>query len=191
LASVRGCAGPLRLSDQLRRTLLLNTTDTATVVHSTASTTNGIAPNTPLVALRKPFAPFLCCRLFVEHAVALVITGRPDDAEPLLREAERVAEVDGEDGRFLLGFASTVRPWRARLRGNAPEAVELARRALSLLPEGEVHVRNYAAVRLGDALGSVGDLAAADEAYAEAAEIGRAPRLREARGHGDARQGAG
>jgi LuxR family maltose regulon positive regulatory protein len=113
-------------------------------------------------------------RLFVEHAVALVITGRPDDAEPLLKEAERAAEADGEDGRFLLGFASAVRSWRARLRGDAPEAVELARRGLSLLPDQEVHVRNYAAVRLGDALRTVGDLAAADEAYAEAAEIGRA-----------------
>ena len=113
-------------------------------------------------------------RLFVEHAVALVITGRTDDAEPLLKEAERAAEVDGEDGRSLLGFASTFRSWRARLQGNAPEAVEFARRALSLLPDGEVHIRNYAAVRLGDALRAVGDLAAADEAYAEAAEIGRA-----------------
>jgi LuxR family maltose regulon positive regulatory protein len=119
-------------------------------------------------------AKLLRPRLFVEHAVALVISGRPDDAEPLLKEAERAAEADGEDGRFLLGFASTVRSWRARLRGDAPEAVELARRGLSLLPEGEVHVRNYAAVRLGDALRTVGDLAAADEAYAEAAEIGRA-----------------
>jgi LuxR family transcriptional regulator, maltose regulon positive regulatory protein len=44
-------------------------------------------------------------RLFVEHAVALVITGRPDDAEPLLKEAERATEVDGEEGQFLLGFA--------------------------------------------------------------------------------------
>jgi len=113
-------------------------------------------------------------RLFVEHAVALVITGRPDDAEPLLKEAERTAEADGEEGQFLLGFASTVRSWRARLRGDAPEAVELARRGLSLLPDEEVHVRNYAAVRLGDALRTVGDLAAAGEAYAEAAEIGRA-----------------
>jgi LuxR family transcriptional regulator, maltose regulon positive regulatory protein len=113
-------------------------------------------------------------RLFVEHAVALVITGRPDDAEPLLKEAERAAEGDGEDGQFLLGFASTVRSWRARLRGDAPEAVELARRGLSLLPEGEAHVRNYAAVRMGDALRTVGDFTAADEAYAEAAEIGRA-----------------
>ena len=53
--------------------------------------------------------------------MALVITGRTDDAEPLLREAERAAEVDGEDGRFLLGFASTVRSWRARLRGTRPK----------------------------------------------------------------------
>jgi LuxR family maltose regulon positive regulatory protein len=111
-------------------------------------------------------------RLFVEHAVALVITGRPDDAEPLLKEAERV-ETTGEDRRFLLGFASAVRSWRARLRGDAPEAVELARRALSLLPAGEAPVRNYATVRLGDALRAVGDVEAAGEAYAEAAEIGR------------------
>ena len=115
-------------------------------------------------------------RLFVEHAVALVITGRPDDAEPLLKEAERAAEVTGEDDRFLLGFASTVRSWLARLRGDAPEAVELARRALSLLPEGEAPVRSYAAVRLGDALRAVGDLSAAGEAYAEAAETDRAAR---------------
>src|SRR5215217_7002 len=112
-------------------------------------------------------------RLFVEHAVALVITGRPDDAEPLLKEAERAAETTGEEGRFLLGFASAVRSWRARLRGDAPEAVELARRALSLLPKGEAPHRNYATVRLGDALRAVGDLAAAGEAYAEAAEIGQ------------------
>jgi LuxR family transcriptional regulator, maltose regulon positive regulatory protein len=115
-------------------------------------------------------------RLFAEHAVALVITGRPDDAEPLLKEVERAAEVDREDGRFLLGFASAVRSWRARLRGDAPEAVELARQALSLLPDGEATVRNYSAVRLGDALRAVGDLSAAGEAYAEAAEIGRAAR---------------
>jgi LuxR family maltose regulon positive regulatory protein len=117
-------------------------------------------------------------RLFAEHAVALVITGRPNDAEPLLKEAERAASgaTDGEEGRFLLGFVSAVRSWRARLRGDAPEAVHLARRALSLLPDEEAPVRGYAAVRLGDALRAAGDLAAAGEAYAEAAEIGRAAR---------------
>ncbi|HWS79872.1 MAG TPA: LuxR C-terminal-related transcriptional regulator, partial [Rubrobacter sp.] len=48
-----------------------------------------------------------------------------------------------------------------------------ARRALSLLPAGEAPVRNYATVRLGDALRAVGDVEAAGEAYAEAAEIAR------------------
>jgi hypothetical protein len=52
--------------------------------------------------------------------------------------------------------------------------VELARQALSLLPAREASVRNYATVRLGDALRATGDLAAAGEAYAEAAEIARA-----------------
>jgi LuxR family maltose regulon positive regulatory protein len=61
----------------------------------------------------------------------------------------------------------------ARLRGDAPEAVEFARRALSLLPDEETQLRNFAAVCLGDALRTVGDLAAAGEAFAEAAEIGQ------------------
>ena len=112
-------------------------------------------------------------RLFVEHAVALVITGRPDDVEPLLSEAERASQVDVEDRPYLLGTASAVRSWRARLRGDASEAVEFARGALSLLPDEEASVRNFAAVCLGDALRTTGDLEAAGEAFAEAAEMGR------------------
>jgi LuxR family transcriptional regulator, maltose regulon positive regulatory protein len=113
-------------------------------------------------------------RLITEHALALVLTGRPNDTEPLLKEAERSAESAGEDRRYLLGSAAAIRSWRARLRGNAPEAVELARRALSLLPDEDALQRNFAAVCLGDALRTAGDLAAAGEAFAEAAEIGRA-----------------
>ena len=115
-------------------------------------------------------------RLITEHALALVLTGRPNDAEPFLQEAERAASEGtiGTDRRYLLGLASAVRSWRARLRGDAPESIELARRALSLLPDEEAPHRNFAAVCLGDALRSIGDLSAASEAFAEAAEIGRA-----------------
>jgi LuxR family maltose regulon positive regulatory protein len=98
---------------------------------------------------------------------------RPDDVEPLLSEAERAAQVDVEDRPYLLGTASAVRSWRARLRGDASEAVELARGALSLLPDEEASVRNFAAVCLGDALRTAGRLEAAGEAFAEAAEMGR------------------
>ena len=115
-------------------------------------------------------------RLITEHALALVLTGRPNDAEPLLDEAERAASeaTSRKNRRYLLGCASAVRAWRARLRGDAPDAVELARRALSLLPDEEAPHRNFAAICLGDALRTFGDLAAASEAFAEAAEIGRA-----------------
>jgi LuxR family maltose regulon positive regulatory protein len=113
-------------------------------------------------------------RLFLQHAQVLALIGKPDDVELLLREAERAAEATGQDRRFLSGFASAVRSWRARLGGDAPGAVELARRALSLLPDEEGHLRNFAAVSLADALRTAGDLSAASEAFAEAAEIGRA-----------------
>ena len=112
-------------------------------------------------------------RLFVAHAWALTITGRPDDIEHLLEEAEG-AETASEERRFLLGFASVVRSWRARLRGDAPAAVEHAQRALSLLTDEDVDLRNLAAICLGGALRITGHLEAAGEALAEAKEIGQA-----------------
>jgi LuxR family transcriptional regulator, maltose regulon positive regulatory protein len=114
-------------------------------------------------------------RLLTRHAVALTLTGRPDDVEPLLGEAENIAETTAkQDRRFLLGYAAAVRSWRARLRGDAPRAVEHARRALSLLPDEDVDQRSFAASGLGFALRITGDLAAADEALAEALKIARA-----------------
>ncbi len=112
-------------------------------------------------------------RLVLQHAMALALTGRPDDAEFLLDEIEREVEAAGDDGRFLSGFASAVRSWCSRLRGDAPHAVELARKALSLLPDEAGGLRAFAAVVLGDTLWTTGDLASADEALAEAARIGR------------------
>jgi LuxR family maltose regulon positive regulatory protein len=112
-------------------------------------------------------------RLLAVHAWALTITGRSEDVEPLLEEIER-AETAGEDQRFLLGLASAVRSWRARLRGEAPAAVEHARRALSLLANEDVTQRNLAAICLGGALRITGDLEEAGEALAEAVEYGRA-----------------
>jgi len=113
-------------------------------------------------------------RLILEHAQALALVGRPDDSEPFLDEGERVAgEVAEEQGRFLLGYAASVRSYNARMRGDAPRSIEFARRALSLLPDDELYLRNFAAVCLGDALRVTGDLEAASEALAEAARYGR------------------
>src|SRR5829696_7299374 len=112
-------------------------------------------------------------RLLLQHAMALALTGRPDDAESLLDEIEREVEAAGDDGRFLSGFASAVRSWCSRLRGDTPRAVELARNALSLLPDEAGGLRAFAAVVLGDTLWTTGDLESANEALAESAGIGR------------------
>jgi LuxR family maltose regulon positive regulatory protein len=113
-------------------------------------------------------------RLLLEHALALALTGRPDAAEPLLEEAEGVAETAGEDRHYLLGFASAIRCYCACLKGEGPQAVAFGRRALSLLPDEESPHRNFAAICLGEALRLVGDLAAAGDAFAEAVRLGRA-----------------
>ncbi len=113
-------------------------------------------------------------RLFAEHALALSLTGRPNDAEPLLKEVDQATGTTGEERRFLLGYASAIRSWCAGLRGDAPEAVELARRALSLLPEEDLLQRLFAAGCLGYALWTTGDLASASAALAEATEFGLA-----------------
>ena len=61
-----------------------------------------------------------------------------------------------QDRRFLLGYAAAVRSWRARLRGDAPGAVELARQALSLLPDEDVRPAQLRGLRLGFALRTPG-----------------------------------
>lgn len=114
--------------------------------------------------------------LLSQQALALALTGRPDDVEPLLQEIDRVAgdaRAGGTEQQFLSGFTAAIRAWCARLRGDAPRAIALARRALSLLPDEQGGLRAFAAVCLGDALWTTGDLSTADEALADAVRVGR------------------
>jgi ATP/maltotriose-dependent transcriptional regulator MalT len=76
--------------------------------------------------------------LLLDHALVLAFTGQPDAAEPLLDEAERLAEAATADRRHLLGFAAAIRCYTARLRGDVEQAVALGKRALSLLPGREI-----------------------------------------------------
>jgi LuxR family transcriptional regulator, maltose regulon positive regulatory protein len=113
-------------------------------------------------------------RLLLQQAQALVLTGRSGDVDSLLEEAETAVEAtDGKDRQFLPGFASAVQSWSARLRGDAPHAVVLAQQALSLLPAEDTPERLFAAVCLGEALRTTGDLATASGAFAEAVELGQ------------------
>ena len=113
-------------------------------------------------------------RLLLVHALALALTGQPDAAEPLLDEAERLAEATEADRRYFLGFAASVRCYSARLRGDVRQAVALGKRALAFLPEEELPNRCSAANCLGEALRASGELAAAGEVLAEGARLGQA-----------------
>jgi LuxR family transcriptional regulator, maltose regulon positive regulatory protein len=126
--------------------------------------------------------------LLVWYAAALMLVGRLDDVESLLREAEDVVGtagkggqgeeprpgVDEADRRYLLATAAAVRSLHARLQGDPPNAIEYARRALALLPEDNLDPRPFAAFCLAEAYRAADDLEAANATFAEAGELGRA-----------------
>jgi LuxR family transcriptional regulator, maltose regulon positive regulatory protein len=125
--------------------------------------------------------------LLVWYAAALILAGRLDGVEPILREAEDAIAAagesqgedpgpgaDGTDPRYLPATAASVRSLYARRSGDPRRAVEHARRALAFLPEDNLDPRSFALISLAQALQATGDLDAAISAYAEAGALGRA-----------------
>ena len=136
--------------------------------------------------LRKLPDETMCRRplLLVWYAAALILVGRLDAVESLLREADRVLGEgpgeeprlgeDGTDHEHLLATTAAVWSMHARLQGAPKGAIEHARRALALLPEDNLNPRPFAAITLAQAYEAAGDLEAAIAAFAEAGALGRA-----------------
>jgi LuxR family transcriptional regulator, maltose regulon positive regulatory protein len=126
--------------------------------------------------------------LLVWYAAALMLVGRFDGVESLLREAERTVGVAGKvgcgelrpvavepaDPQHILATAGAVRSLHARLQGDPESAIEHARRALALLPEDNLDPRPFAALCLSEAYQAADDLGAANSALAETVELGLA-----------------
>src|ERR687895_1033634 len=125
--------------------------------------------------------------LLVWYAAALMLLGRFDGVESLLREAESAVGGAGEgqgeelwpvadeaDPQHVLATAAAVRSLHARLQGDPQGAIEHARRALALLPADNLDPRPFAALCLAEAYQAADDLEAANSTFAQTAELGLA-----------------
>jgi LuxR family maltose regulon positive regulatory protein len=107
----------------------------------------------------------ICARpeLCRDYGWALTLTGRLDEADVYLKRAEEAAR--GNDA--LLGEILVAQAYNRRARGDNPQAIERARRALSLLPQADSLNRGLVALTLGLAYWSCGNLREAEQAFLE------------------------
>jgi LuxR family maltose regulon positive regulatory protein len=126
--------------------------------------------------------PELC----ILHAWSLFTSGELDAAEQSLEAAEKGLKVGAQTDRStgvapverdpapvtdrsrLRGILATMRAFLALYRGKVPETIQYARQALEDLPQEAFTWRSTAAIALGDAYDSRGDLPAAYGARHEA-----------------------
>src|SRR5829696_5138943 len=125
--------------------------------------------------------------LVVWYAAALMLVGRFDGVESLLREAESAVGAFGEGGgeepqlradeadpQHVLATAAAVRSLHTRLQGDPQGAIEHAQRALALLPADNLDPRPFAALCLAEAYRAADDLEAANATFAETAKLSQA-----------------
>ena len=86
--------------------------------------------------------------------------------DPIPTESEKPAISEAE-GRHIAGYIAAIRAQNDLGNEKIPRALEMAQRAVELLPEGD-YMRSLAGIALGAAHGSQGDVVAAQQAYTEA-----------------------
>jgi LuxR family maltose regulon positive regulatory protein len=116
--------------------------------------------------------PWLC----IHQAWPLTLADRADAAEPLLRQIERQVPLEdlSLEGQEILGHLAAMRAMAAMMRGDMPQAIELAHRAGELLPPDNVIPRNTTLYTLASAYYAQGELGKAGQTQAEVLELGRA-----------------
>jgi len=115
--------------------------------------------------------PWLC----VAHAWALIYSGQLNALDALLIDVEvslsktPVSQVGNNE--HVAGHLISIRAYNAALKGDMSRAAELAREAMERLPDRDLAARSWTASLLANALQWTGDLAAADQVFAEASAI--------------------
>lgn len=114
-------------------------------------------------------------RLLLDHAWALLWSGQVTTLEPHLQVAEHVLaastgsqlHVSHTARRTMQGELAAIRAELARQRGDVSGAIELAREALTSLPEDAQWLRGIVTGLLGGVYRLRGDVVAASRAYTE------------------------
>ena len=104
--------------------------------------------------------PMLCR----DYSWALILAGQHDAAASYLQTVEQAAQ----DDDVLLGETLSAQAQIARTKGDYARTIELAQRALSLLPPTNPDPRSLAALTLGLAYSDCGNVPEAEQAFMEA-----------------------
>ena len=92
----------------------------------------------------------------------------PTETEkPALHSSQSKGAGSKAEGQHIAGYIAAIRAQNALSNEKIPRALEMAQRAVELLPEGD-YMRSLAGIALGAAQGSQGDVVASQQAYAEA-----------------------
>ncbi len=105
----------------------------------------------------------------VTHAWALLLTGQLAHVEARVQRVEQLVPADSP----LLGDVAAIRAYVASQRGDVPRTVDLAERALERLPASKLGERAVVFFVLGGAHLLRGDVAAAVNAFGQAADVGQ------------------
>jgi len=157
----------LAAQDWERAVRLIESSGIAVLLGKQVQTMLGWIDGLPEEVVRE--RPVLC----TIHALALVFLNRPDAAESRLQQAEwRLgANPTTDEARAILGQVAQLRAIIARVSGDLVRCVELARRALELLPETEMLFRSGARANVALAYQVSGDVAPANELPLEEAIV--------------------
>jgi LuxR family maltose regulon positive regulatory protein len=111
--------------------------------------------------------------LDIYRAYTLALSGRPDEAEPLLEDVEKRIEADMPQAAEYMGTIAAIRSYTANLWGEPDRVIELADLAEKQLPEEHLVARGMAIYALAVTHWANDDMDRAIKASLKMFEIGR------------------
>lgn len=108
----------------------------------------------------------------VHRANTLVISGRPDEVDPLLKDIEKQIKPDTPRSIELQGHIAAVRAYAANLSGDAQRSIQLASQAKEYLPDEHPSGRGMAAYTLADTYFACDDMESAAQELQDMLQVG-------------------